>query len=63
MFNQISKTAQLNDEAPLHEDVFISAYELQALQKSCGVREIVGWTYDIQGLISDGLTADALMRQ
>jgi DNA-binding transcriptional regulator LsrR (DeoR family) len=49
---------ELNDEAPLHEDGFISAAELNALQKSGGVGEIVGWTCDREGRIIDGMSND-----
>ena len=49
---------ELNNEAPLHEDGFISADELKALQRSGGVGEIVGWSYDREGRIIDGMSND-----
>ena len=49
---------ELNDDAPLHEDGFITESELKALQKSGGVGEIVGWSYDREGRIIEGMSND-----
>jgi DNA-binding transcriptional regulator LsrR (DeoR family) len=48
----------LGPEAPLFVDGFISEAELKALQKAGAVAEIVGWTFDGQGKLIDGLTND-----
>lgn len=42
--------------APLYEDGFITEAELKALQKAGAVAEIVGWAFDAQGKLIDGLT-------
>lgn len=44
--------------APLYEDGFISDAELKALQKAGAVGEIVGWAFDSEGRLIDGLTND-----
>jgi DNA-binding transcriptional regulator LsrR (DeoR family) len=44
--------------APLYEDAFISETELRALQKAGAVGEIVGWAFDSEGRLIDGLTND-----
>jgi DNA-binding transcriptional regulator LsrR (DeoR family) len=49
---------ELNDEAPLHKDGFISGTELRALQEGGGVGEIVGWSFDREGRIFEGMTND-----
>jgi DNA-binding transcriptional regulator LsrR (DeoR family) len=49
---------ELGPKAPLHEDGFISAAELKALQKAGAVGEIVGWAFDREGRLIDGLTND-----
>jgi DNA-binding transcriptional regulator LsrR (DeoR family) len=49
---------ELNDDAPLHEDGFITAAELTALQKGGGVAEIVGWSFDREGRIIEGMSND-----
>ncbi|WP_417307809.1 sugar-binding transcriptional regulator [Devosia sp.] len=48
----------LGPQAPLFLDGFISEPELKALQKAGAVGEIVGWTFDAQGKLIDGLTND-----
>ncbi|WP_157018918.1 sugar-binding transcriptional regulator [Mesorhizobium xinjiangense] len=46
----------LGPEAPLFVDGFISGDDLKALQKARAVGEIVGWTFDAEGRMIDGLT-------
>lgn len=46
----------LGPEAPLYLDGFVSEAELKALQKAGAVGEIVGWAFDAQGRMIDGLT-------
>lgn len=48
----------LSNDAPLFQDGFVSDAELQALKKSGGVGEIVGWSFDREGRFIDGLTND-----
>jgi len=48
----------LSVSAPLYEDGFITEQELRALQKAGAVGEIVGWAFDSQGRLIDGLTND-----
>ena len=48
----------LGPEAPLVQDGFINTAELRQLQKAGAVGEIVGWTFDAQGKLIDGLTND-----
>jgi DNA-binding transcriptional regulator LsrR (DeoR family) len=48
----------LGPDAPLFKDGFISAAELRQLQKAGAVGEIVGWAFDDQGRLIDGLTND-----
>jgi DNA-binding transcriptional regulator LsrR (DeoR family) len=45
----------LGPEAPLYEDGFISKAELKALQKAGAVGEIVGWTFDREGRLIEGV--------
>jgi DNA-binding transcriptional regulator LsrR (DeoR family) len=44
--------------APLYEDGFISESELKALQKAGGIAEIVGWVFDREGRLIEGITND-----
>ena len=46
----------LGANAPLHEDGFVSLDELAALQKAGAVGEIIGWAFDSEGRLIDGLT-------
>lgn len=46
----------LGPEAPLYLDGFVTAAELKALQKAGAVGEIVGWAFDAQGRLVEGLT-------
>jgi DNA-binding transcriptional regulator LsrR (DeoR family) len=46
----------LGPEAPLYLDGFISQAELKALQKAGAIGEIVGWAFDTQGKLIEGLT-------
>lgn len=46
----------LGPEAPLYLDGFISEAELKALQKAGAIAEIVGWAFDAQGRMIEGLT-------
>ncbi len=48
----------LGPKAPLYEDGFITETDLKALQKAGAVGEIVGWAYDKEGRLIDGLTND-----
>ena len=48
----------LGPEAPLYLDGFITEAELKALQKAGAIGEIVGWAFDAQGKMVDGLTND-----
>ena len=48
----------LGPNAPLYLDGFISEVELKALQKAGAIGEIVGWAFDAQGRMIDGLTND-----
>jgi DNA-binding transcriptional regulator LsrR (DeoR family) len=48
----------LGPDAPLYLDGFITEPELKALQKAGAVGEIVGWAFDRQGKMIDGLTND-----
>ena len=48
----------LGPQAPLFEDGFLSGPELKALQKAGGVGEIVGWAFDAEGRLLDGITND-----
>lgn len=48
----------LGPKAPLFEDGFITESELKALQKAGGVAEIVGWVFDREGRLIDGVTND-----
>ena len=48
----------LGPEAPLYLDGFITEPELKALQKAGAVGEIVGWAFDAQGKMIEGLTND-----
>jgi DNA-binding transcriptional regulator LsrR (DeoR family) len=48
----------LGPKAPLYEDGFITESELKALQKAGGVGEIVGWVFDRDGRMIDGVTND-----
>lgn len=48
----------LGPKAPLYEDGFINQAELKALQKAGAVGEMLGWTYDAQGVLIEGLVND-----
>lgn len=48
----------LGPKAPLYEDGFISDTELKALQKAGGIAEIVGWVFDREGRMIEGITND-----
>ncbi len=48
----------LGPEAPLYLDGFISEAELKALQKAGAIAEILGWAFDANGKLVDGLTND-----
>jgi DNA-binding transcriptional regulator LsrR (DeoR family) len=48
----------LGPKAPLFLDGFITEPELKALQKAGAVGEIVGWAFDAQGKMIEGLTND-----
>lgn len=46
----------LGPEAPLFLDGFITEGELKALQKAGAIGEIVGWAFDAEGRLIEGLT-------
>lgn len=46
----------MGPNAPLYQDGFISEAELRALQKAGAVGEIVGWAFDREGRLIEGLT-------
>jgi DNA-binding transcriptional regulator LsrR (DeoR family) len=48
----------LGPDAPLYLDGFITEPELKALQKAGAIGEIVGWAFDAQGRMVEGLTND-----
>jgi DNA-binding transcriptional regulator LsrR (DeoR family) len=48
----------LGPKAPLHEDGFVTAAELAALQKAGAVGEITGWVFDAEGQLIKGSTND-----
>ncbi|MEO3386958.1 sugar-binding transcriptional regulator [Mesorhizobium sp. CAU 1741] len=48
----------LGPNAPLYEDGFISAEDLAALQTAGAVGEIVGWAFDREGRLIDGISND-----
>jgi len=48
----------IGPRAPLYEDGFITESELKALQKAGGVAEIVGWVFDREGRMIEGVTND-----
>ncbi|MEM7465159.1 MAG: sugar-binding transcriptional regulator, partial [Pseudomonadota bacterium] len=48
----------LGPDAPLYQDGFVSQADLRALQKSGAIAEIVGWAFDSEGSLIDGLTND-----
>jgi DNA-binding transcriptional regulator LsrR (DeoR family) len=48
----------LGENAPLLQDGFITRKELQILQKAGAVGEIVGWAFDSDGDLIEGLTND-----
>ena len=53
-----SASASSATSAPLLQDGFITDAELQALQKAGAVGEIVGWAFDAEGRLIEGLTND-----
>ena len=48
----------LGPEAPLYLDGFISRQELSSLQEAGAVGEIVGWAFDSDGRLIEGITND-----
>jgi DNA-binding transcriptional regulator LsrR (DeoR family) len=48
----------LGPSAPLYEDGFLSEADLKALQKAGAVAEILGWAFDREGRMIEGLTND-----
>jgi DNA-binding transcriptional regulator LsrR (DeoR family) len=49
---------ELDNDAPLFTDKFITGAELRALQNAGGVGEVVGWSFDRSGRFIEGLTND-----
>jgi DNA-binding transcriptional regulator LsrR (DeoR family) len=50
--------ADLGENPPLLQDGFINRKELQMLNKAGAVGEIVGWAFDAEGKLIEGLTND-----
>src|SRR5215510_12427334 len=50
--------ADLGENPPLLQDGFITRKELQVLNKAGAVGEIVGWAFDAEGNLIEGLTND-----
>jgi DNA-binding transcriptional regulator LsrR (DeoR family) len=48
----------LGPKAPLYEDGFLSEADLKALQKAGAIAEILGWAFDREGRLIEGLTND-----
>lgn len=48
----------LGPDAPLYQDGFITEPELKALQRAGAVGEIVGWVFDRDGKMIEGITND-----
>jgi DNA-binding transcriptional regulator LsrR (DeoR family) len=51
----------IGDDAPLLRDGFVRADEMRALVKAGGVGEIIGWAFDADGQLLDGLTNDRVL--
>jgi DNA-binding transcriptional regulator LsrR (DeoR family) len=49
---------QLGDQGPLLQDGFINRDEMRGLMKAGAVGEIVGWAFDAEGALIQGLTND-----
>jgi DNA-binding transcriptional regulator LsrR (DeoR family) len=47
---------EIGPDAPLFRDGFVASADLKALQKEGAVGEIVGWAFDREGRLLDGLT-------
>lgn len=48
----------LGPKAPLFEDGFVSQDELKALQRAGGVGEMLGWVFDADGVLLEGMIND-----
>ncbi|MBX2806531.1 MAG: sugar-binding transcriptional regulator [Hyphomicrobiales bacterium] len=46
----------LGPNAPLYEDGFVTRSELKALQNAGGIGEIIGWIFDSDGKLIEGVT-------
>jgi DNA-binding transcriptional regulator LsrR (DeoR family) len=46
----------LGDSAPLLQDGFVTRDEMRALVKAGGVGEVIGWAFDREGQLIEGLT-------
>lgn len=51
----------LGAQAPLFLDGFITKTELTALQKAGAIAEVVGWAFDAEGRLIEGLTNERVM--
>lgn len=51
----------IGDDAPLLRDGFVRHDEMRALVKAGAVGEIIGWSYDNDGRLTDGLTNDRVL--
>ncbi|WDR06930.1 sugar-binding transcriptional regulator [Devosia rhodophyticola] len=49
---------EIDPDAPLYVDGFITSDELRSLQKAGAVGEICGWSFDADGKLIEGLTND-----
>jgi DNA-binding transcriptional regulator LsrR (DeoR family) len=47
---------ELSPRAPLHKDGFVTKDELTALRRAGAVVEILGWAFDAEGQLIEGLT-------
>jgi DNA-binding transcriptional regulator LsrR (DeoR family) len=51
----------IGDDAPLLRDGFVKHDEMRALVKAGAVGEIIGWSFDAEGRLIDGLTNDRVL--
>lgn len=49
---------QLDSNAPIHLDGFLTLAEMDEIQEAGAVAEICGWTFNAEGTLIDGLTND-----
>lgn len=51
----------MGDDAALIRDGFVKPEEMRALVKAGAVGEIIGWAYDAEGQLIEGLTNDRVV--